>query len=907
MRDDPRWQRYWRYLSARFRPEIEEELALHVELRARTLEAEGLSPEEARREARRRFGDPERIKGRLERLERRRGLRLSFRLWLEESIHDLRYGARALYKRPGFTLLTACSLAVGITAATVVLSVIDSWLLRPLPVKDAASLVVIGASTKATGGLTGRLVSQPTVQDLQARTDLLEGVASIQIALAGVRRQDGTVGERRLFFATTGNFFSSLGVGAELGRTITPEDEARREPVVVLTHRAWVTRFGGDPAVIGRTIYLNQAAMTIVGVARKGFAGTDHLLEPDGFVPVSTVETFDPGSKGMMNHREFGTSTVIAHLRPGVSLERLNAALAIMSDQIREAYPAVGEGYRLRAYPETRARPTLEGAELIGTIQLAFGGLALLVLLTACVNATNLLLAQGSTRRPELVVRQALGASRGRVLRQLLTQNVLLACLALAIASAGAAAAIEWFGRTAFTAGDLPISWGVRFDGRVFAMAAGVALAAGLVAGLGPALVASRFDLQTGIREASRGGVSRRAERVRGALVVAQVAASLVVLISAGLLTTSVRRAAAIDVGFQPEGILTAGVDAGQIGLDPIRALALFRRIELEAERIPGVSAVAFSGGVPLSASTNLTLYDVVPDGAQASSTKAGTLSMLGSSVDPRYFETLRLPVLEGRTFTDRDTTPGRRVIVLNRRAAELLWPGKSALGRVVRLGRDSGLAEVVGVVKNSKYILIGEGPRPFFYLSMAQQPLSTSYLYLRTSGDPTAVIGAMREAVARVDAGLSPFEITPLERLIQHGPNGLGPLRLGSTFATGIAIMAIGLTLLGLYGVIAYSVVQRTREIGLRMALGANRWSVARSVFVRGAWLLGLGLVIGTATALALTRQMVSILVGVSATELSVFLGAVILLTTVAIGSIYLPARRASGVDPMTALRSEG
>jgi len=535
---------------------------------------------------------------------------------------------------------------------------------------------------------------------------------------------------------------------------------------------------------------------------------------------------------------------------------------------------------------------------------LIFGGLALLVLLAACVNATNLILARGTSRQGELVVRQALGASRGRIIRQLLTENVLLAFVGLGGAWILANLVIGWL-TTIPMAMDVPINLGLRVDGRVFGLAVLVTVFAGLLAGMWPAVVASQSNLQQRLREgSSRGGSGRRGQRTRSILVVGQVAASLIVLICAGLFAASARHAARIDLGFRAEQLFTIGVDAAPARYQPNAARRVFERAIQEVKQLPGVRSAAWANGVPLSRIGGEA--EVYPDGAALSETKQGAISIFTAAVSPDLFQALEMPVVEGRAFTERDDSSSARVVILNRRAADLLWPGRPALGRFVRLAPDTAAVEVVGVTKTSRYVLIGESPRPFLYLPIAQRPAAMAYLYIRTAGDPSSLIAPVRRAVASIDKDLVLFDAHTMTDIKDNSPNGLLPFRIGSVLATAVGVLALVLTIVGLYGVIAFSVAQRTSEIGLRMALGADRWKVVGSILGQAGRLAGAGIAIGLVVALLLTRGLAGLLVGVSVTDLSTFAAVVIGLALVTLGSAYLPARRASRIDPVTALRAD-
>ncbi|MEO8453399.1 MAG: ABC transporter permease, partial [Gemmatimonadota bacterium] len=801
------------------------------------------------------------------------------------------------------TFMTAASLALGIAATTVALSLVDSWLLRPLPVKNPGDLVVIGASSKATNGMVGNLISLPTVRDLRARTDLFEDVAAVQLAVSAIRRPEAEQGERRMLLGTTGNYFSVLGISAATGRTFTLDEDLRRDRVIVLSDPFWRSHFGADKRAVGQSLYLNTVPFTIIGVTPPAFHGTEHLFDPDGYVPSGTVELFNPSMVGA-DRREVGAWKVIARRRAGKPFSEVSSALAVMGKQLAADYPAIGEGYLLTAFPEARARPMMEVASATLAAATIFSGLALLVLLTAAVNATNLILARGSSRQTELVVRQALGASRGRLVRQLVTETVVLAFLALAGAWLLAKIAIGGLSSIPISIVGLPLNLGLQLDLRIFGMVALLTLVVGLIVGLGPAIAVSRFNLQAGLRR-DRGGPSRGAQRARAGLVVAQVAASLVVLVCAGLFAASVRQAAKVDLAFRRDHLVTAGFDAALARYDEPTARRAFDRIRRDVNQLAGVRSTAWSTSVPIDHGAGA-ITEVFADGAQQD-TKKGSVGIFSASVSPDYFRVIEMPLLEGRAFTERDDSSAARVAIINKRAADMLWPGQSPLGRIIRLAAGGAPVEVIGVAKTSRYMAIGEAPRPFLYLPLEQNYAPWVFLYVRTAMDPASAIAPLRARVAASDRDLVPFGMNTMENIIDTSPNGMLALRVGSTFASAIGLLAIGLTIVGLYGVIAYSVTQRTREIGLRMALGADRWSVIKSILAQGGRLAAAGIVIGLVGALLISRALAGLLVGVSTTDLSVFAAVVLGLVAVTLGSSFVPARRASRIDPLTAIRSDG
>ena len=906
MNRDPGWSRYWRYLTRAFRSEVREEMDYHIEQRTRDLVSDGLSPDAARDEALRRFGNRDEVQERLERIERKRGRRITLGFAVEELAQDIRYGIRGLVKRPGFTFVTTISLALGLAAITVVLSIVDSWLLRPLPVANARELVVIGGTNRALKGVTSTLVSIPTYRDIAARGELFQDAAAVIFTVVAARRPESDQGQRRMLLAASGSYFNVLGLSAARGRLFTPDDDRQRERVVVLSHKAWQNTYGSDPAVVGSTLYLNTIPFTVIGVTPPGFFGTDHLLEGYGFVPTGALGAIDPSLTGIEDRRGSDGFKVIARRQPGVSVQAIQSGLDLLSEQLRSSYPEFDEEYRLRAVPESRARPSLEssGGTVAGGI--SFFVLALLVLVTAGINATNLILVRGSARQNELAVRQALGASRHRVVRQLATETMLLTFLALAGGWYLARLAVGALTSIPISAGDVPMRWGIAVDWRVFGLAVLVAIAVGVIAGIAPAVAVSRFDIQHRLREGGRNGLGRRGQKLRAALVVMQVAASMVVLVSVALFSASVRNAGKVDLGFNPDHLVTFGLDPNLARYDDTRARIAFDRIERMMQQQPGIAATAWANSVAMSPGELVGgSFEVEADGTTLA-TKTGTLTIFTSAVSPSWFDVVSMPVLEGRAFQLTDDTLHAPIAIVNQEAAAVLWPGKSPLGQMIRLRRGGPPVEVVGVAKTSRYLMIGESPRPYIYTPFAQAKTRYAYMYVRTSQDPAQLVPRIPELVASVDKDLVPYGLNTMESTIRNSLNGMMLLRLAAAMAAALGGLALVLTCVGLYGVVAYSVAQRSREIGLRMALGADRWTVIRSVVAGGGVLAAIGIAIGGALALLVTRSLSALLVGVNVTDPVIFGAVAVGLALVALASSWIPAWRAARIDPVRALKAD-
>lgn len=899
MKADPWWRRYWRSLG--FGPEVAEELDFHVEMLTRELVAKGLAPEAARAEAVRRFGDRTQVQAQLETIERRRGRRLRLLVRLEEWWADVRYAARGLIKRPGYTVAAVLSLGLGIGTATVVFAIVDAWMLRPLPVDRPDRLVMVGATYPAVGGIVIPNVSLRTMGELRERRDLFEEVAAWRLQVLSVRPEGAERGAIGFLLSATGNYFDMLGVKASLGRLFSEADAQERSPVLVLDHEYWRQRLGADPAIVGKAVLLGGKPFTVIGVTEPRFRGTEHLLAVQGYVTTGSEAILDPSMAAIDTDPAMGYFQVIARQHPDLALASLRASLATIGTQLVASYPALPSGYQLHVFPEREARPNISAAGRTTPAGVALLALAGLILATAAVNVTNLILTRASSRQEEVAVRLALGASRWRVARQLLTESVLLGLAGFAAAWGLAGLAIDAIGRLAL-ASTVPLRLTFAIDGRVVLASAVVALGAGLLSGIGPAVVASKGVHHT-LRRAGRTGLGGLGGRFRAALVVAQVSASFVVLVAAGLFIESVRRVAAVPLGMQPTRVVTAGFQAVQGRFTTATAPAAFERMAAILRETPGIDAVALATSVPLT-TTGADIVDVYLAEPSPEADAKGAVAAMRAGVDPAYFEVIGTPITKGRAFTPRDDSLAPRVVIVNEEAARRWWPGADPIGRQIRFSPDSPPVEVVGVIPTGRYLVITEAPRPFLLVPLAQRPFTFGVVLVKSRLVPAAAEDALRNAAAAVDPDLAPYAVATMENTIKNGVNGLLPLRFGSMMTVAIGVLGLVLTIVGLYGVLAYSVSQETREIGVRMALGADRGAIIRRVLKRGARLLGIGVMLGAGVALLGTRLLANLLAGVRTDDVGIYLLVSILLVAVGAVATYLPARRAARLDPVKALR---
>jgi predicted permease len=816
------------------------------------------------------------------------------RLW-----QDIRFGLRMLARKPGFTFVAVVTLALGIGANTAIFSVVHSLLFRPLPVPDAGSLVAVTASHGES--LPGEL-SYLDYQELRKLKDTFSDAVAFALSF-GRLKAPGSDTERVMLTIVSGNYFSFLGIRAAHGRTLLPEEAERMGAgnVVVLDHGFWQRRFAGDPAVVGRSVELNGSPFTVVGVAPESFPGTVGMLRMDLYVPLTAGSALDPNLPKLLENRAEALLRVIARLAPGVGLEQARSAAAVLARRLEQEHSATHTGLRLSVFPEPMTRLEPEAASFLPPIAAVFMALVGLVLLIACANVANLLLARASGRVKEVAVRVAVGAGRLRILQQLLTESVLLALLGGAGGLLMAYWATELLGSIR-VASDLPIQFDVSPSPAVFVFALLVAGLSGVLAGLVPALQATRGDLVEALKEGGRSASGSRRNRLRSGLVVVQVAVSMVLLIAAGLFAQSVRNVTRMHLGFETQGRLILALDAELAGLGEERGKAFFRDLLERVRALPGVRSASTAVSVPIDlVSYGTNLY---AEGRETRPDESPALRY--NAVNTDYFLTLGTPIVQGRDFTAQDTESAAGVAIVNEHLAQRLWPGQDPLGRRVSLDSPTGpFLEVVGVAKQGKYNLPGESPQDHVYVPMLQKYHSQQILHVWAQDDPLALAPAIRDEVRRLAPQMPIYNLRTLQTHIREG-KGAVLMQLGGGLVGAFGLIGLVLAAIGLYGVVAYVAGQRTHEIGVRMALGATPGRVLSLVLRYGLLRAFVGIGLGLAAALWFTRLLAGLLVGVSATEPGVFAGIALFLGLVAALASYVPARRACRLDPLVALRHE-
>jgi predicted permease len=825
---------------------------------------------------------------------------------MQTLMQDVRYAVRMLAKNKAFSAIAILSLALGIGANTTIFTVVNAILLHPLPVKEISRLVevdTVDTKTVVTAANATKLgMSYPNYQDYARENQVFSGLVAVAgplpLTWSGHAEPKQVLGQ-----LVTANYFDVLGLRPAAGRFFLADEDTKPggNNVAVLSYSLWVNKFGSDRDIVGKTLTLNALPYTVIGVGPRGFKGTFTFGSAEEvWVPISMYTQVLAGFfKDNFLDRRFLDMTVFGRLKDGVSLPGAEASLKTVASRLETAFPKDNASRSVALTPLTDA---VVGVNNHGQIALA-GGLMMaivgVVLMIACVNVANLLLAQAARREKEMTLRAALGASRRRVMRQLFTESIVLAVLAgivgTAIAFAGRAAL--WSFRPPFLQqGDLDLG----FDFHVLFFTLGVSLLTAVLIGIAPAIKVARPNLVEVLNIGGRGGsVSWTRNRFRSLLVVTEIALALVALVGAGLFVRSMQNAQKIDPGFESKDMFVFAFDLGALHYDEGRGQQFFRNAIERAEASPKVASATIASNAPVGGGFARTTF---PEGESETSGYRGTLTQL-DDIMPNYFKTLRIPLVKGREFTDSDRKDTTLVVIANEAMAKHFWPGQDAVGKRLHFFGETQLREVVGVVRNTVVNNIGEEPQPMAYLPMTQDYSPAATMQVRTVGPPEGVIAGVRQQVQGLDNNLALTNFSTISELLEQG---LWASRMGAGLLSLFGGLALILSVVGVYGVLSYSVNQQTREIGIRMAMGAQTDSVLKLVVKQGMRLAIAGLVLGLIIALVTMRSLSSLLYGVSAYDPLIFGGVFLILATAAVLACYFPARRAARVDPLVALRYE-
>ena len=806
-------------------------------------------------------------------------------------IEDVRFAARLLRRSPVFTTAAVLTLALGIAVNTAVFSVVNAVLLRPLPVRDGSALVVLATVRAGTASL--RPVSYADLQDYRSGSQpVFEDIAGYSAGFAGFAANDRSP-ERVLVTSVTGNYFSLLDIRPERGRFIAGDEggPGRVDAVAVVGYRTWQRRLGGDPAIVGTSVRLNGRPVTIIGVAPREFHGTFAFSESEFYLPLNWT-----GPPTPLADREARALHAIARLRSGVTLDRAQAAIDLVAARLAREHPE-DENVSVVVLRERLARPEEDQARtnaFAGALMLA---IVSLVTLMAAVNVANLLLARGETRRREFAIRAALGAARGRLIRQAMAE-----CLLLAALGGGTGIVLaNWIAKTLAAVqlpGNLPVRFDFHFDVRVLAYTVLVVCGAGAAAGVMPALGAGLANPDVALRDTRSGSTAADRGNVAKLLVASQMAVCVVLLVSAGLFARSLWRAERADLGFAPDGVVNVALDLHQLGYNEAQGRVFFEQVERDVRALAGVDAVSFAFTVPMGYVR--VAQTVAPDDSRDRVVIAGK-----NVVSAEYFRVMGVRLLRGRGFDARDADESQPVAIVNDTLARQLWPGRDPIGQRLTTSSENVAYQVVGVANTGKYRFLFEPPQPFYYVPVGQEYTALRVLQVRTSLNADALAPVITRAIRNRAPDLPLYDVQTMRAALGSGP-GLFPVRVAAAASLAFGALAATLCIVGLYGVIAGITTRRTREIGVRLAVGATRGDIVALAVGEGGAAITAGLAAGLVFARGLSRFLDGLLFDVSAADLATYATVAPLLAAVALLACAIPAWRAARLDPAVTLRAQ-
>ncbi len=809
---------------------------------------------------------------------------------------DLRLALRLLLKSPGFTLIAVLTLGLGIGANTAIFSFINTFFFKSLPFERPEELVSVYTADERNPGFLP--ISPLNFTDYRRNNSVFADMGSYGFAPVSIMigtEPTGIQGE-----LVTGNFFDLLGMKPALGRTFRPDEDATvgAGPVLVLSHNFWATRLAADPGVIGRTYTVNGHGFTVIGVMPPGFRGLNTFNNPAFWAPASMYQQIYSGQlRDFYSERRALIWNAFARLKPGVSLAQAAAGLKPLSEKLAKDFPTAntGRSLQLMSLAQSMIGPNFRNNVVqAGALLLSLSGLVLLI---ACANVANLLLARAAARQREVAVRIAIGADRNRLIRQFLTESVLLSLLGglAGIAIALWTKDVLWSLRPPF----MPDGITVSLDARVLGFGLVISLVTGVLFGLAPAWITTKPELTTMLKEESKGSTPTPLFSFRNFLVAGQIALSVIALVIAGLFIRSLQQAQKADPGWNMANLITLTVNTGAQGYDPVRGLDYVRRALERVQQVAGVTGAAAGNGQLLNFTGRRTLK---PQGNDENLRQHGRLFNY-LSVDPGYHRMIGIPLVSGRLFTDSDDATHPLVAIVNETFAQLAWPGENPLGKVIKLYNDERPVEVVGVVKTTTYNAIGEDPDPFAFFPLKQGYTGFAVLHVRTAANASALVATVRKELQSLDANMPFGNVQTMDDVMRQN---LWAPRTGAALLGAFGLLAVLLASLGVYGVMSYTVNRRAREIGIRMAIGAQASDVMGMILHRGLVIAVAGLVFGLGAAYFVARYFQNFLIGVAAGDPLTYAVIAVLLAAVALLACWLPARRATKVDPLIALRSD-
>lgn len=887
MGDSLAWLRHLRLLGPNIKGDVDDELRFHLEMRTRELEASGVPPAEARREAERQFGNVSSIRAACLTIDERRFRRHQRRERMGDFMSDIRLALRALQRTPAFTVMALLCLALGVAATTTIFSAVRSILLRPLPYADAERLVAVYARYQARDE-HGVNISYPDYVDWRDRTS---SFSQLGLYTWGSYTLSGDGEAERLDGATvTANLFPLLGVSPIVGRTFDASDQQPgRDRVILLSYGLWQRRFAGDRSVVGRGITVNGLPYTVIGVMPPVFNFPDRGQAWTPFVP----------EDWMLRRDNRALAGAIGRLKPGVSIEQAQRDFDVLSKNLANTYPNENFGWDAEAI-------SLRD-DLVGDLRrplLIFQGAVAFVLLIACANVANLMLARGMSRRRELAVRMAIGAGRRRIVRQFLTES-----LVLALIGGGAGALLSIVGvrllRLAFP-DDVPFYLSLGVDWYALAFAAVVAMLTGVLFGLVPALRAARVDASDALREGSRGdSAGKRSHRLRRALVISEVALSLILLVGATLLLRSYRAYMSTDLGFDEKGVLSARISLPDTKYSTAeQRRAYYEQLYARLAALPGVTRVGSANGIPFSGWNVKAEFSIEGRAARA---QGDELDVHNQNISPDYLESIGSRIVRGRGFTNADRDSAAHIGIINEVLAQREFGKEDPIGQRMKVGgvdSKNPWITIVGVSRTFRHYQLPQPMGPAIYYPQLAMPTYSQSIVLRTTlSDPTSLAPALRSTLLSLDPDVPPYQVQSFEQVVSRS---LWRQRLQGQVLGTFAALALLLAVVGMYGVISYAVAQRTRELGVRMALGATRRDVLMMVLAEGGQMAAAGVIIGIAGALALSRLVAGLLYEVRPTDPLTFIVVPLALALTALIASWIPARRATRVNPVVAMRSD-
>ncbi|MGE5243421.1 MAG: ABC transporter permease [Betaproteobacteria bacterium] len=825
-------------------------------------------------------------------------------VWLENLWQDVRYGCRTLAGAPGFAIVAVASLALGIGANCAIFSFADALLLRPLPVARPGDVLTVGSTTSVEAfGASAIVSSYPDYVDIRDRSRSFDGLAAFTYLTAGVATSPSATPKLKIGMLASGNLFAVMGIEPVLGRAFRPEEDQvpGRDAVVVLGHALWEEEFASDPGVLGRRLEIDGHPFTVIGVAPAEFTGLDQFVRSDFFVPLmmSSQLVGDPKAASLQA-RDARNLTLKGRLAPGVSQAAAQAELTTIGADLVRAYPDAEKNRRLTVRTELQARMAEDPPD--ATLIAMLSTLALAVLFVACANVAGLLTSRAPARAREMALRLAIGAGRGRLVRQLVTESLLIA-LAGGVAGLGVGYAGMRLFRQVQLPTDLPINLAFRMDHRALLFSLAVAAASAVLFGLSPAIQASRTDLTAAMKAGDAVAPGRRRRWGRSILVGGQVAVSVVLLVVALFMYRGFERQLAGGPGYRTDHLLMMTFDTSLVHYTETQSAQFFKEVGDRARMVPGVTNVAMATSVPMSPGVGAAT--VAPEGFQFPPGKDNA-TVLAARIDEHYFSTMGLTRLRGRDFRASDTADQPKVAIVNEQFARHYWPDQDPIGRRFRLvSRDNAWVQVVGLAKTGKYIFIAEPPTEFIYLPYRQQRVEQMVMLVQSAGDPAALAAPLRAVVRGLDPNLPIFNVRTMAEFYRMRVTTVFNVLISTVAALGL--MGLSLAIVGLYGLVAYAVSRRTREIGIRMAIGADRNAVLRMVLRQGLTLAAVGLAVGLAGSVGAGRLMrAAFPTGDNHRDIASLLIVIPIVLAATSLAAFIPARRASRVNPIQALRHD-